>query len=217
VFSLLLVLATLTGVTLVWVNYVRDVVNVFSEVAPFPTVPFRMTRDEPQPLADIVAEVRTRFPQHAITEIRMPEGKLTGWQFHLRSSGDEYRLGDTILWMHPVTGEMLVERSDRTRTAGETLMHWLFPLHSGTAFGTPGLWAMFFAGLTPLLLVSTGLWVWLRKRRGEKISQTRRRERRHTARRAVSSAGAAIGAGPVSLQARTPDDPPPGTGLNDPA
>lgn len=176
-FALLLGLATVTGVTLVWTNYVRDLVNLFSRVESFPTVPFRMTRAEPQPLAAIAAEVRTRFPQQAVTEIRMPSGQLTGWQFYLRAPGDEYRLGDTILWVHPVTGEVLVERSDRTRTRGETLMHWLFPLHSGTAFGTPGLWAMFFTGLTPLLLVGTGLWVWLRKRRGEKIGEQRQRER----------------------------------------
>ena len=92
-------------------------------------------------------------------------------------AGDEHRLGDTIAWVHPVTGQILVERSDRTRTAGETLMHWLFPLHSGTAFGTAGMVAMSATGAMPMLFVLTGLWVWLRKRRGQRIGRERRAAR----------------------------------------
>ncbi|MFN9106107.1 MAG: PepSY domain-containing protein [Betaproteobacteria bacterium] len=79
--------------------------------------------------------------------------------------------------MHPVSAEILVERSDRTRNAGETFMHWLFPLHSGTAFGTAGMVAMSLAGIAPLLLVLTGLWVWLRKRPGERLAAEHQRAR----------------------------------------
>jgi uncharacterized iron-regulated membrane protein len=56
-------------------------------------------------------------------------------------------------------------------------MHWLYPLHSGSAFGSPGLLAMCLTGTLPLLLVATGLWVWLRKRRGERIGRQRRERR----------------------------------------
>ena len=181
--ALLLMLATVTGVTLVYTNYVRDLVSVFSKVASFPTIPWRMSTDEAQPLDALVATVQRAYPQHAITEIRVPAGQMSGWQFYLRTAGDEYRLGDTIAWVHPGTGEILVERSDRTRTAGETLMHWLFPLHSGTAFGPVGMIAMCLTGLAPLLLVLTGLWVWWRKRRGEAIAARHARERQRDATR----------------------------------
>jgi uncharacterized iron-regulated membrane protein len=176
--ALLLVLTTVTGVTLVYTNYVRDLVSVFSKVQSFPTIPFRQSTEEALPLDRVVATVRQAFPLQAITEVRIPFGQMTGLQFYLRAPGDEYRLGDTIVWVHPGTGELLVERSDRTRTAGETLMHWLFPLHSGTAFGAPGMAAMFVTGLAPMLLVGTGLWVWLRKRRGERIAAEHAAERR---------------------------------------
>lgn len=175
VFALLLMLATITGSTLVYVNYVRDLVSVFSKVAPFPVIPWRQTEtQELQPLAAILARLDGEYPGRAVTEIRMPAGQLSGFQIYLRAPGDQYRLGDTIVWVHPATGEILVERSNRTRNAGETLMHWLFPLHSGTALGLPGMVAMCLTGLTPLLLVGTGLWVWLRKRRGEQISRRKR-------------------------------------------
>lgn len=178
VFLALLLLTTITGATLVYLNYVRDLVSVFSKVATFPVIPWvDGSRDEVAPFARVVATVRTGYPDHTITEIHLPLKATAGYLFYLRRPGDQYRLGDTIAWVHPVTAEVLVERSDRTRNAGETLMHWLFPLHSGTAFGTPGMIAMCLTGLTPLLLVGTGLWVWLRKRRGEKIGERRRQER----------------------------------------
>ena len=97
--------------------------------------------------------------------------------------------------MHPVTGELLVERSDRTRNAGETLMHWLFPLHSGTAFGMPGMIAMCLTGLTPVLLVGTGLWVWLKKRQGRRFGEKRREQRQRSAGMATARAGSPLSRG----------------------
>jgi uncharacterized iron-regulated membrane protein len=176
VFALLLMLATLTGSTLVYLNYVRDLVNVFSPVKSFPTIPWTPGRpSESAEFGKVVEIVRTAYPDRAIAEIHVPFRQTGGYLFYLRGAGDEYRLGDTVAWVNPVTARILVERSDRTRTAGETLMHWFFPLHSGTAFGTPGMIAMCLTGLTPLLLVATGLAVWLRKRRGERIGAQRRR------------------------------------------
>ena len=178
VFLALLLLTTITGATLVYLNYVRDLVSVFSKVATFPVIPWvDGSRDEVAPFSRVMDTVRKGYPDHTITEIHLPLKATAGYLFYLRRPGDQYRLGDTIAWVHPVTAEVLVERSDRTRNAGETLMHWLFPLHSGTAFGTPGMIAMCLTGLTPLLLVGTGLWVWLKKRRGEKLGERRRQER----------------------------------------
>jgi uncharacterized iron-regulated membrane protein len=58
------------------------------------------------------------------------------------------------------------------------VMHWLFPLHSGTAFGTAGKFAMCITGLAMLLMLPTGLWVWLRKRRADQFESERRLRRR---------------------------------------
>lgn len=183
VFVALLLLSTLTGATLVYLNYVRDFVGLFSKVAPFPTIPWRAgATAEPKGLGEIVAAVNDAYPQRTITEIHGPPRQTGGYLVYLRAAGDEHRLGDTILWVNPYTAEILVERSDRTRTAGETFMHWLFPLHSGSAFGTAGMVAMCATGLVPLALVATGLWVWLRKRRGERIGRERRQLRTQPAR-----------------------------------
>ncbi len=174
VFAVTLLLATLTGATLVYVNYVRDLVSVFSKVAPFPTVPWQMqSATEPLQLDRVIAAVRQRFPEHTLLELHGSPRQMAGHLYYLKKPGDVHRLGDTIAWINPLSGEVMIERSPRTRTTGEGFMHWLFPLHSGTAFGTIGQVAMSATGVVPMLLVFTGLWVWLRKRRGERISRER--------------------------------------------
>jgi uncharacterized iron-regulated membrane protein len=170
----LVLVSTITGSTLVYVNYVREIVGVFSDVQPFPTIPWRRVPFDRWPaFQTLVGNIRDAHPGRAIAEIHIPSQPTSGYLFYLRGPADVHRLGDTIVWVHPATGEMLVERSDRTRTRGEALMHWLFPLHSGTALGRPGMIAMCIAGALPLILVLTGLWVWLRKRRAERFEAAR--------------------------------------------
>lgn len=171
----LLMLATITGSTLVYVNYARDIVSVFSPVAPFPVIPWRETPAEDWPSFErVVDTVRKAFPQHAMAEIHVPSKPTAGYLFYLKRAGDVHRLGDTIVWVHPGSGEILFERSARNRTSGEAVMHWLFPLHSGTAFGVAGKVLMCVTGLAMLLMFPTGLWVWLRKRRAQQFEANRR-------------------------------------------
>jgi uncharacterized iron-regulated membrane protein len=175
VIALVLLLTTGTGATLVYLNYVRDMVGWVSRVEPIPVLPFRRSPagEEPLALTELAGRAQQLFPAQRITEIRLSERGLTGTLFQLHAAGDVHRLGDTIAWLHPVSGELLAERSARTRSAGEAFMHWLLPLHVGSAFGTPGLIAMCAAGIAPLVLVSTGLWVWWRKRPGERLARER--------------------------------------------
>ncbi|MBI5716426.1 MAG: PepSY domain-containing protein [Burkholderiales bacterium] len=173
--ALVLLLTTATGATLVYLNVVRDLVGRLSRVQPIPVLPFRAGSEDEETLtlAELSARAQAAFPRHRIVEIRLSERGLTGVLFQLRGPGDVHALGDTIAWLHPVSGELLAERSGRTRSAGESFMHWLLPLHVGSAFGTAGLVLMCAAGIAPLLLVGTGLWVWWRKRPGERLAQER--------------------------------------------
>ncbi len=171
----LLMLATVTGSTLVYVNVAREIVSAFSEVAPFPVIPWRETPIENWPsFAQVATQVRAEYPRHDVVEIHIPSKPTAGYLFYLKRDGDVHRLGDTIVWVHPGSGEILFERSARNRTRGESVMHWLFPLHSGTAFGIAGKIAMCMTGLAMLVMFPTGLWVWLRKRRAEQFEASRR-------------------------------------------
>ena len=173
--GVVLLLSTATGATLVYLNHVRDLVSQLSRVEPIPVLPFRASAGGQGwlPLEELVQRVEQGFPQRTVRELRFSERGLTGMQFYLRAAGDEHRDGDTIVWVHPVSGELLAERSDRSRSAGEAFMHWLLPLHVGSAFGTPGLVMMALAGVAPLLLAASGTWVHWRKRPGERLARQR--------------------------------------------
>lgn len=185
----LLMLATVTGSTLVYVNYARDIVSVFSPVAPFPVIPWRENRMGDWPsFESIVARIGNDYPAHRVAEIHLPSKPTAGYLFYLKHDGDLHRLGDTIVWVHPGSGEILFERSARNRSKGESVMHSLYPLHTGSMFGAAGKVAMCITGLAMLLMFPTGLWVWLRKRRAEAFEATRRKRLRNVPRHGSSEA-----------------------------
>jgi uncharacterized iron-regulated membrane protein len=162
-----LLLSTLTGATLVYLNPVRAAVSLVSRVQPIPVLPFQVSgrNDVALPLGELLARVQAGFPSHRVAEIRLPERGSSGVLFQLHTAGDVHRLGDTIVWVHPQSGALIAERSTRTRSSGEAFMHWLLPLHVGSAFGSTGLVLMAAAGSAPLLLLATGAWLWWAKRR----------------------------------------------------
>ena len=182
----------LTGITLVYLNYVRDLVGVFSRVAPFPVVPWRASERAPAlSVQQIYDGVSRTYAGSTISEMHVPSKPTAGYLVYLRRDDDIHRLGDTLVWVHPASGEILLERASRNRSSGESFMHWLFPLHSGTAFGLPGRIAMCVTGVAPFVLVMTGLWVWSRKRRSERIEERRRESASGEARtRSASDRGA---------------------------
>jgi uncharacterized iron-regulated membrane protein len=68
------------------------------------------------------------------------------------------------------TGEITTVQ-DRSRfTPSETFLEWLFPIHSGEAFGGLGRPIALLVGLSPFILYVTGLTRWLQKRRARKRS-----------------------------------------------
>jgi uncharacterized iron-regulated membrane protein len=53
-------------------------------------------------------------------------------------------------------------------TTGDHFLGWLFPLHTGHAFGMPGRIMILVLGLIPTVLYVTGLIRWLQKRRAKR-------------------------------------------------
>jgi uncharacterized iron-regulated membrane protein len=69
---------------------------------------------------------------------------------------------DGQLIAHRVTGQ----------EAGDIIHNWVFPLHSGQAFGWAGRIAVFVTGIATCMFIVTGLIMWARKRRSRKPRQT---------------------------------------------
>jgi uncharacterized iron-regulated membrane protein len=63
------------------------------------------------------------------------------------------------------TGQVLHVQDPSRFSGSETVLEWLFPIHSGEAFGGLGHAIVMLIGFTPLVLYLTGLTRWLQKRR----------------------------------------------------
>ena len=71
--------------------------------------------------------------------------------------------GDTRVRL-AADGTVLAVRDALHAPAGETLLGWLFPLHSGEALGLAGRLAWTALGTAPALFLATGGWLWWRRR-----------------------------------------------------
>lgn len=62
-------------------------------------------------------------------------------------------------------GDVVELRDPLRAKPGERLLAWLFPLHSGEALGMPGRLAWSVLAVLPFVLMFTGAWLWLNRRR----------------------------------------------------
>jgi uncharacterized iron-regulated membrane protein len=87
--------------------------------------------------------------------------------------------GSTRLWLDAYTGQRLGARDPLAAEtpSGDTLITWLYPLHSGEAFGTPGRAFITAFGLIPLIFAITGVLIWWKRRSGHRRHLARERER----------------------------------------
>lgn len=72
--------------------------------------------------------------------------------------------GNRWLFVDARSGAVIGDRHFSEGSAGDIVVAWQFPLHSGKAFGWPGRIAIFLAGIALCMFVVTGLMIWWRKR-----------------------------------------------------
>lgn len=133
------------------------------------SIPFETT---PAVNADAaVAIAQTAFPGWRVYRLYPPVPKSPAYRVFLNPPHDfESRLSEVRLEIHPRTGEILREESDRTRPASEAILMWVLPLHFGTWAYPLGRTAGFMmqlcyvaASSAPVLLVISGLFLWLNR------------------------------------------------------
>lgn len=153
-------------------QFIRPVVHAISPLAETP---------EGSPLAGGVATVspdraveslKARLPDARPSSIgKHPESGRYSILFHL--PGDLSPVGENWAFVDLASGEVVGLKLTATSSAGDKFLTWIFPLHTGTAFGMPGRIVIAVAGLVLVGLMGTGLYVWAVKWR------MRRRARAH--------------------------------------
>lgn len=144
-----------------------------------PTKPLSMqSADTPDMHRDVDPDALVRhaerlWPAAVWTRIQLPTHGSGAYDVRLLQQ-EELRMdtGDTRVRIS--SSNRLIDVRDPLRAPpGDTVLSWLFPFHSGEAFGLPGrvTWTLF--GLAPPLLFVTGLWLWWKRRKqmGSKTSR----------------------------------------------
>jgi uncharacterized iron-regulated membrane protein len=167
--ALVLAVVAFSGIYLIYPFLVVPVVRMFSPVRDWPEshrVP--VPQGAPSMSLDRAAALAlARHPGAKLVAIEVPAAPHEPLRVDLREPSDLREYGSTSLWLDPRSGEVVDVIEPRTRTAGETLLDWMFPLHNGEAFGLVGRWIVFASGLALPALGLTGLLLWRRRRGAE--------------------------------------------------
>ncbi len=78
---------------------------------------------------------------------------------------DIYDTATHEVFIRSSDGHVIEQLHIRDGGTGDAILAWMYPLHSGKAFGWPGRLAVFAAGVLVVMFVVTGLLIWNKKRK----------------------------------------------------
>lgn len=147
-------------------GWVVPIVSHVASVSPSEKLTnFPSSRVEPISPAQAVEAAQASYPDGRVSRIALPANPSMPYEIRVRQPS-EVRQGDgaTRLTIDAYTGKVLRARDPLRAPAGDVFLGWLFPLHSGEAFGMVGRIFIGCFGLVPLLFLVTGFSQWLVKR-----------------------------------------------------
>lgn len=125
-------------------------------------------------LDQAVMVAQTHFPEAKLAWIEMPADAQGSIRINLYQAGEpSRRFPKTNVWVDQYSGKVLGISDPFKASAGDTLIRWLHPLHSGEAFDLAGRLFVLAAGLSCPLLFVTGVMRWLQKRSGQRRVRNR--------------------------------------------
>lgn len=113
-----------------------------------------------------MAAAQALYPAGRVSRIALPAKPTLPYEIRVHQPG-EVAGGDglTRVTLDAVSGQPLRVRDPLRAPAGDTFLGWMFPLHSGQAFGTAGRAFISVFGLMPLGFFVTGVLIWWKRRR----------------------------------------------------
>ncbi len=118
--------------------------------------------NRPVSLAEAVLVARGPFASSEVRRITTPLGDTGTYRINLRQRSEiNQHHPITMVWVDRWSGQIRDVRNPSQFTTGQSFTTWLWPLHTGEAFGTSGRFVWFVVGLMPMLLYISGLLHWL--------------------------------------------------------
>ena len=175
-FAALLLVMLFTGAAMIFKPATRSLATLFSPVRAEPDygkstpVPGR----SPIGVDEFVAIADKVFPNGRLHWVLLPSTPNAVYVVG-KQSPDEPNRTKTYrnVGIDQYSGQVLYVQDRRNFTAGERFIEWLFPLHTGEAFGELGRPLVLLIGLMPMILYATGFLRWRQKRRARKRAAPR--------------------------------------------
>ncbi len=112
--------------------------------------------------AEFVA--RGPFPRAELRRVTTPAGDNGIYRINLRQSSEiNQRHPYTTVWVDRWSGQVKEVRDPSGFTSGQTFTTWIWPMHTGEAFGATGRFIWFLSGIGMFVLYVSGLLQWLHR------------------------------------------------------
>lgn len=164
-----------TGIYLEFPSYGRGLIGQFSPVAsPWPEYVSRLPSNPDRPQTISLSELEQIADAHCpggeFRYIVFPNDATGSYEVGKRAPDEPNRLqAQRRIWIDQYSGEVLALRDRSSQSSGDVFVEWLYPLHTGEAFGLTGQLIILLIGFVPLLLYVTGVIRWLQKRRVKRL------------------------------------------------
>lgn len=110
-------------------------------------------------------QAKNHWPDTQWQRITPPTSLRPVVEIRLNAQNDPRKTsGSFALWLNPQTSQILAEQNYNTFTFRQKIAFWLFPLHSGEAFGLPGRLLVFISGLLTAILALAGGALWIKRK-----------------------------------------------------
>lgn len=173
--SIVLLVIVATGIYLEFPSHGRGLVGLFSPVAsPWPEYASRLPPNldnlKTISLSELEQIADANCPEGDFRYIVFPDDATGSYEVGKRAPDEPNRLqAQRRIWIDQYSGEVLALRDRVSRSSGDVLVEWLYPLHTGEAFGLPGQVMVLLTGFPPLLLYVTDYIRWKQKDRRYKV------------------------------------------------
>lgn len=165
-----LVVVAFTSVYLNLPGLVKPVVKTFSPATGTVEVPAvgAMELSAPKVAAErVMASARDAFPGARLHSVGMDYRKGL-YSVRLQLPGDVSPTGNTTAYFDMRDGRAVFTRKLADGTGGDVFQAWMWPLHTGGAFGLVGQSLVLLGALALVITCVSGFNVWSRKRRSER-------------------------------------------------
>lgn len=162
-----LMIVGVSGFYLVYPKYVNPLNNLFPPDSEY-SQEYRsapILDRHPISLTTAVSIAKQQFPHGELRWLTTPENKTGVYEIQLRQPGEvNTSYPATYVWIDQYSGKILSTRNPDLFSVREQYLNIQYPLHNGEIFGLPGRILIFCLGFVPLILFSTGMRIWWKRR-----------------------------------------------------